>query len=164
MSRNLYLPRLFVNHRGLFVLGLVVYWVVVLVVSFRGHAGTELSDIEMMKKIGGQSNYGYCQARTMCKDRQCPSCTDAQLNGPCKESSTINAVGQIGYYPESCYTDGNLETCLVTGQSTKALCIEYYPCNCQNPNGFPECVRGDVNSNQCVAIDAGVTCTYTPCP
>jgi hypothetical protein len=148
------------NRRNLLGMVFGVYWAIVLVVNFHAHAGKELGNMEMMKRLGGQSGYGYCTQRTFCKDLSCLGCTEAQLNGPCTNPPT----GQIGYYTETCATDGDLETCLVTRENVQALCIQYYPCNCRaGSNGLPYCQPGAVNNKQCVSIDPGQTCTYTPC-
>ncbi len=163
MRLNLYLLQPLLSRRNLLGLGLGVYWLILFVVSFRANSESVLGDREMMKLVGGQSGGAYCQQRTLCKDRSCQECTAAQLNGPCMDQQKP-FIGQTGYYTETCLTNGNLETCQVTGQNTSAQCVDYFPCNCRpDENNDPKCFPGLVNNSQCTTIDAGVTCTYTPC-
>lgn len=166
MYLNMHLLRSHMNRRNLFGMGIGVYWTIVLVVSFRVQAGNQLDDMEMMKRVGGQSNNGaYCVQRIDCKSLSCPSCTDLQVNGPCYGSPNIKAVGQTGYYTETCARDGNLETCAVTGINTKARCIDYYSCNCRKAiDGNYYCYPGAVYDTNCANIDVGQTCSYTVCP
>lgn len=151
-----------------------VYWAIVLVISLRAHAGNKLVEIEMMKRIGGQSPAAWCATYTgdsCCTDKLCPdSCPLDYLYQDCLVQYTPFkgpiAQSTDGYCPEVCNNVAGNQYC-TTGNLQQVNCNAFYNCGCV-PNGEEASCTSDPEpaSYECYQIDVGtggVPCAYTPC-
>lgn len=169
MYLNTHLLRSLVNRRNLFGMGIGVYWAIVLVGSFRVHAGNELGDMEMMKRVGGQSSYGLCTIYNSVDSdcytpKPCPSCTLGQLNGPCTDDEGNNATNKNPEYPQECAAFGNGPYCS-PGNTQDVLCYNWDYCQCELQGEEPECTTDD-SQVFCINLDVGTNlpCPFTLCP
>lgn len=154
--------------RNLLGLVLGMTWVLILVASHSVHPDTPLGDMELMKRFGGQSEgSAWCRnALEDCYDLACPTCTKAQVNGYCKNSSGVETVMSVSYYPEKCNTASGGQYCSITGLYTDVLCEQVSDCSCRDYNDGkgPHCVSF-LSSSTCTEMDVGddPPCPYTAC-
>ena len=156
MCINMHLLRSLRNQRNLFGIGLGVYWAILLVISFRAHAGNELGNMEMMKKVGGQSSPSWCNPNlSNCATQACPlACPAGRAGLPCN-----TPTGAYSDNPDLCSTASGNEYC-TGGDNVQAACQDIYACTCDDAQ---LCNKAKTKtSTNCTTTSSN--CSYEPCP
>lgn len=162
MRSNMHLLDSLMSRSNLFGVGLGVYWAIVLAVTFRIQLDKDLGDIEMMKRIGGQTWNWTCNTPSTCTggpvncDQTFP-CT--QLNEPCNDQTTW-------YSPQDCntYQAGN-SLCGPDTSDTCVICYKALLCTCQLSGTKLVCQLQGNTTYKCRNFNTGgYDCHYQLCP
>lgn len=160
MYFNLHLLSL-MYYRGLSSMGFAVYWIIVLVVNFHAHSDRNLSDVEMMKRIGGQSSGYTCNTPTTCTGN--PVNCDPMY--PCKKMGDACDSQTTWYSPQDCNTAKAGNTPCEVAEINCVLCYETVPCTCQLAGIKLVCQIQGNTTYKCRFFNPGLDqCTFQPCP